>query len=242
MKMAAVTCVVDRLLHRRRRQQRKAEQDYTQDYCNSPKDKQEVTISACWSQVGNNKSNVKHHASMPLLRLAVFDLDFTVWQPEMYELWGPPSLTSIDNHQDLDPQVLKEARTSQDNMILTDRSDTPITVFEGAYVKLLDCCRESSWPWLLLTVFLAWMHRSVALSEINRLKRDGFDIAAAVASRTDQESWARTCLKHLIVQEETTLQDCVEYLVEIDCWNDKTHHFRRLHQQTGIPYSEMAFF
>lgn len=45
---------------------------------------------------------------MPLW-LAVFDLDFTVWAPEMFELWGPPSLTVIGKQQDLDPQVLKEA-------------------------------------------------------------------------------------------------------------------------------------
>jgi len=68
---------------------------------------------------------------MPL-RLAVFDLDFTVWSPEMYELWGSPTLTSIDKLKNLDLQVLKEARTSEKNMILTDRRDTPITLFEGA--------------------------------------------------------------------------------------------------------------
>jgi len=83
---------------------------------------------------------------------------------------------------------------------------------------------------------------SFALSEINRLKEEGYDITAAVASRTDQESWARVCLGYLIVYDETTLEDCFGELVEIDCWNDKTHHFRRLHKQTGIPYSEMAFF
>ena len=26
------------------------------------------------------------------LRLAVFDLDYTIWQPEMYQIHGPPQL------------------------------------------------------------------------------------------------------------------------------------------------------
>jgi magnesium-dependent phosphatase 1 len=100
-------------------------------------------------------------------------------------------------------------------MILTDRSETPITVFDGA---------------------------SFALSEINRLRDEGYDVSAAAASRTDQESWANICLKYLIVHDETTLQDCFEDRVDIDCFNDKTHHFRRLHKQTGIPFKDMAFF
>lgn len=98
-----------------------------------------LSYSSCERQESLGKTASPHvrtsysssTTTMPL-RLAVFDLDFTVWSPEMYQLWGPPTLSSIDKHEDLDPQVLKEARTSEKNMILTDRSDTPITIFEGA--------------------------------------------------------------------------------------------------------------
>ena len=67
-----------------------------------------------------------------MLRLAVFDLDYTVWQPEMYQLWGPPKLVKVKSSDGWSASVLKEAKTCQENMILTDRSDTPITVFDGA--------------------------------------------------------------------------------------------------------------
>lgn len=82
-----------------------------------------------------------------------------------------------------------------------------------------------------------------ALSEIQRLKQEGHDIQAAVASRTDEPAWADVCMKHLCLPDgTTTLYDCFRGFIEIDWNNDKTHHFRRLHQQTGIPYEQMCFF
>jgi hypothetical protein len=66
------------------------------------------------------------------LRLVVFDLDYTIWQPEMYQLNGAPKLTPITSLGKLSDSVLQEARTNQDGKILVDRSQTPITVFEAA--------------------------------------------------------------------------------------------------------------
>lgn len=51
-------------------------------------------------------------------------------------------------------------------MILVDKKKTPIRVFEGA---------------------------AYVLQEKNRLRNDGHNIQAAVASRTDQEEWAQWC-------------------------------------------------
>ena len=69
------------------------------------------------------------------LELVVFDLDFTVWQPEMYQLCGEPKLTG--NMNSLPGNARKEARTSKEGMILVDKSGTPIRVFPGAYVSTL---------------------------------------------------------------------------------------------------------
>ena len=70
----------------------------------------------------------------PPLRLAVFDLDFTIWRPEMYQLDGAPKLTEIDskNNRKLSAQILEEARTIKEGHILTDRSHSPMRVFPGA--------------------------------------------------------------------------------------------------------------
>ena len=65
------------------------------------------------------------------LRLAVFDLDFTVWQPEMYELIGNPYLVQAEGRK-LTTVEKNEARTTTEGMILIDKSTSPIRVFTGA--------------------------------------------------------------------------------------------------------------
>jgi len=70
----------------------------------------------------------------PKMRLAIFDLDYTVWQPEMYQLHGPPRLTPIEpkHSKKLPPAALKEMRTKEEGMILVDGHHTPMRVFDGA--------------------------------------------------------------------------------------------------------------
>lgn len=151
-----------------------------------------------------------------ILRLVVFDLDYTVWQPEMYQLYGSPRLVDASSLKHIkSDRVLQEAQTDTKGQILVDKSGTPIRVFEGA---------------------------SHALMEINRLRDDGHDIHAAVASRTDEPKFAEICMRHLQLKDDATLKDCFEDRIEIDCYNDKTHHLKRLHQQTGIAYKDMCFF
>jgi magnesium-dependent phosphatase 1 len=76
------------------------------------------------------------------------------------------------------------------------------------------------------------------------MKKMGYDIQAAVASKTDEPSWAQICLDHLVIDDKgTTLNSCFRNgeLVEIS-YGCKTTHFQRLHHKTGIPYEQMAFF
>lgn len=77
----------------------------------------------------NQASDANHHGCS--LRLAVFDLDYTVWQPEMYQLYGNVRLVKADGYQ-LSAIEKHETKTTKDGMILTDKSGTPIRVFSGA--------------------------------------------------------------------------------------------------------------
>jgi hypothetical protein len=75
-------------------------------------------------------------ATKLLMKLAVFDLDYTLWRPEMYQLNGPPHLTPIEKVKTrklkLSPAMLKEARTNLEDHVLVDRRGNLMRVFDGA--------------------------------------------------------------------------------------------------------------
>ena len=70
------------------------------------------------------------------MQLAVFDLDYTIWKPEMYQLSGTPKLTPISKLQKrktkLSDDLLRRARTTKEDHVLTDSSGSIIQVFDGA--------------------------------------------------------------------------------------------------------------
>lgn len=156
------------------------------------------------------------------MQLVVFDLDYTIWQPEMYQIDGPPKLISVDEFQGKQKRKSRApprsvpfgATTIHQNKIATDRRGTPITVFEGA---------------------------SHALSEINRMKKD-LPLQVAISSRTDEPGWAFQLMKWLVASDGTSLSKCFdENLIEIS-YSDKSKHFESLNRKTGIPFDQMAFF
>jgi Acid Phosphatase len=72
-----------------------------------------------------------------MMKLAIFDLDYTIWQPEMYQLRGPPVLRSIDDiqkqkKQSYSQRVLQEALTTSPNKVLVDRNGWMMQMFDGA--------------------------------------------------------------------------------------------------------------
>jgi hypothetical protein len=64
------------------------------------------------------------------LELAVFDLDYTVWQPEMYQLYSKPQLS--EPSKNTSAQIKREAKTTKEGMILVDKNGSPMRVFPGA--------------------------------------------------------------------------------------------------------------
>lgn len=174
------------------------------------------------------------------LQLVVFDLDFCVWRPEMYQIQGPPILSNLQKMKDgikqprkrknnrnaksiqkrgtrqQQLQLPKRPTTNRKGMIVTDRAGTPITVFDGA---------------------------SHALSDLNEWKNDDarrLPIQTAVASCTDKPSFARQCMEWLVVEDGSTLSSCFDH-IEIRP-GDKRKHFESLQRITNIPYDRMLFF
>lgn len=125
----------------------------------------------------------------------------------MYQLYGRPRF--VPAPKGMSASDLEEATTVKQGQILSD-GRSPMRVFKGA---------------------------SFALQDINRLKAEGHEIQAAVASRTDEPEWAHFCMKNLVAGDGTTLSECFGELVEIS-YDNKKVHFRRLHKRTGIPFEQ----
>lgn len=66
------------------------------------------------------------------------------------------------------------------------------------------------------------------------------DTAVAYVSRTDCTDWAEICLKLIQVADGISMYDLAKYQ-EIYPGNKKGH-FKKIHQQSGIDYSDMVFF
>lgn len=156
------------------------------------------------------------------MQLVVFDLDYTIWQPEMYQIDGPPKLVSVDEFQGKQKRKSRApprsiplgSTTIHQNKIATDRRGVPITVFDGA---------------------------AHALSEINRMKKE-VPLQVAISSRTDEPSWALQLMKWLVASDGMPLSKCFdENLIEIS-YSDKSQHFESLNRKTGIAFEDMVFF
>lgn len=152
-----------------------------------------------------------------------FDNTAQIWQPEMYQIDGPPKLVSIDDFVGKQKRKSSSAprslpsgsRTIQENKIVTDGRGVPITIFDGA---------------------------SHALSEINKMNKENCSIQVAISSRTDEPSWAYQCMKWLVVADGTPLHKCFDdNLIEIS-YADKSKHFESLNRKTGIDFEDMVFF
>lgn len=83
-----------------------------------------------------------------------------------------------------------------------------------------------------------------ALDDIQRLQNDGYPIQIAIASKTDEPNYAYICMNHMTLSDGiTTIRDLIvnDDLIEIS-YGTKVNHMKRLHQTTGISYSDMCFF
>ncbi|KAI9991936.1 hypothetical protein PInf_017316 [Phytophthora infestans] len=182
-----------------------------------PRAKAKITLKAKRAKSKTSGSSSRPHTAFRkwdhIPRLVVFDLDFTLWYPEMYELWGAP---------------FKKNPTTG---VVTDCKGEQVHFF-GA------------------------VHTVLNTTEV------------AVASRTTEPKWAKTCMRLMDVDiggvsskgdkeeedeeteendkeegegvEKTSLQSIVDY--EAIYPRNKRVHFEQPKKDSGIPYGEMLFF
>lgn len=136
-------------------------------------------------------------------KLVVFDLDFTLWLPEMYELDGAPF------------------RKNPATGAVTDRAGEQVRFFPAV---------------------------DAVLSVLELDEQFRHETEVAVASRTTEPHWAKTCMRLLDVEltatdgssRKASLQSVVDY--EAIYPRNKRVHFAQLKEQSGVEYADMLFF
>ena len=79
-------------------------------------------------------------------------------------------------------------------------------------------------------------------ADCHRRMQAGEPLLVGVASRSDEPSWARECLRKFVVADGVTMMDVVtEERCEI-YKGSKRDHFQALQRKTGIPFERMCFF
>eukprot|EP00667_Euglena_gracilis_P024005 EG_transcript_27362 len=130
-----------------------------------------------------------------LPRLVAFDLDATLWYPEMYHLWG---------------------------------GGAPFRKLPNGNVQ--DCSGTE--------VYLMGNARNIL--HALKTKPEWANTKVAYCSGTDEPEWARECMRKIDVGDGITLEDAVDYIQISKAGKDS--HFRKIHQQSDIPFEEMLFF
>ena len=144
--------------------------------------------------------------------MIVFDLDDCLWTPEMHELPGCPE---IPVHGELDPT----GSTSQKGVVglQVPRYRDTVTLYDGARRVLYE----------------------LATNPIYK------DVLLATASSSLEPSYSYACLAGIEILPGRTIGDMMSYNQIGRTGNlspDKVTHFRKLYEESGVPYEEMLFF
>mmetsp|Transcript_84396 Transcript_84396/g.225508 ORF Transcript_84396/g.225508 Transcript_84396/m.225508 type:complete len:230 (-) Transcript_84396:13-702(-) len=150
--------------------------------------------ASCDSNSSNLKDTaIKKMAALP--RIVAFDLDATLWEPEMYELWGGGA-----------------PFTKNPDGTLSDRRGTRCRLMGNTAAVLHELKTDPKWK----------------------------DTQVAYVSCTDEPTWAAECMRLFEAAPGLTLDKAVDHK-EIYKANKSTH-FRRLAERTGVDPRDMLFF
>lgn len=169
-----------------------------------------------------NGANI-HAKDLPTL--IVFDLDDCLWTPEMHDLSGMPSI-SVEGP--LDPN----------NPCTSPLGTVGMKVPSGGRGGWGGCNNEGE------EIVELYVGARLVLREL-LLNPKYQHVKIAVASTSLVPSYSRACIAGLEIIEGTTMKDVISY-AQIgrsgQLSSRKTSHFKLIHEQSKLPYSEQLFF
>lgn len=180
-----------------------------------------TTLSMSRAAAGNKAQSTvrallqsKDYASLKLPELIAFDLDGTIWSPEMYELYGGGAPFAVPPPQNRSGQP--RSSSSIEGSTLLDRSGTPVRLL-GITSEILQDLNTNP---ALQRVKLAWV------------------------SCTDEPVWAEECLQKFTTSDGMPIGRIIAERGSSQIFKaNKQQHFRNLKSlYPHIEYENMLFF
>ena len=152
---------------------------------------------------------------LPLPKMMVFDLDYTLWP-----FW-------VDTHVS-PPLKAKEGGAKSVDRYASER----LTLLDVFAIELADGFQRWGESFAFYRDVPGVLHAAKALPT---------PLLLGTASRTHAPDLASTLLKQLHVQPSN--KRAIEYFDHMQIFpGDKKQHFSKIHKDSGVPYAEMLFF
>ena len=178
-------------------------------------------------------------AGAPLPKLVVFDLDDTVWFPELYMMNGAPwSVDELGRVTDVSGEELRIYPAAREAI---------------AMLSTHEACKETKVAVASRTNRAQWAYAAMELHAPTSRYARAFSPNASSDASSDASSSGTTLLTispskktpsrrvKLAPPKTKTLREVVGDLAEIYTGSKKAH-FQKLREKTGTPYSDMLFF
>ncbi len=163
----------------------------------------------------------------PLPKLVVFDLDDTVWFPELYMMNGAPwSVDELGRVTDVSGEELRIYPAAREAIAMLSTHEA----FAETRVAVASRTNRAQWALAAMALHAPRSRYRTPSSNENASSND---------TTTRQRS--STAPSRSTLAPPKTLRELVGDLAEIYTGSKKAH-FQKLREKTGTPYSDMLFF
>jgi len=169
--------------------------------------------------LSSNNNNNYNQRMRQVPKLVAFDLDGTIWSPDMYMLWGGGSPFRFVHNKEL-----RDCRNSKVKLL-------------GISGEILDTIASSTTATATATNNNTnHNHKEGSSRNNNKWK----ETQVAWVSCTDEPEWADECMKKFLTPMGVPLVDRVQEQCIYKA--NKQTHFKDLQKRTNIAFEDMIFF